>query len=227
MRLLFVSPTHSDVAPAVVMGQRLAIMHAMTHGGVTWVGDVSLDDVKLTTIDTARNRVVERALAVQPGDPGEAEGIFWCDSDILLPVDAITQLVRSERAFVTGMYYQRYPPYFPVVGRYDGSGHGVNWFVEWLPDCVAPADLCGFGCVLTSLALLRTMQAPYFHFGGMSEDFMFCRQAMDRGVQLFVHTGVQCGHVGPRQVVTVEDFQAAWAAQGPSGHARIPDGSAA
>jgi hypothetical protein len=46
---------------------------------------------------------------------------------------------------------------------------------------VAPVDGCGFGCVLTSLALVRALPAPWFAFEHFSEDFDFCLKAKAAG----------------------------------------------
>jgi hypothetical protein len=217
--MLFACPTHKAIEPAVVIGQRCAIGHAAKHD-VEMVGDVSLDDVKQSTIDTARNRVVARALNT------DADGIFWCDSDIILPVDTISRMAAEHKDFITGIYYQRYHPHFPVVGSYDPTFKGVNWYVTWPENVIAPADLCGFGCVWTSLTMLRAMEAPYFAFQDMSEDFTFCRQAKLKGFQLYVDTGIQCDHIGQPKVVTADDFKAAWATLN-IGKAAVSDGSAA
>jgi len=218
-KVLFACPSYGPIDPAVVVGHRCVVAHAAKHG-VDWVGDISLDGVKISTIDSARNRIVERALKT------DADAIFWCDSDIVLPVDTVSRMAAEDKDFITGLYFQRYPPHFPVVGKYDADFHGVNWFVSWPEQTLAPADLCGFGCVWTSLAMLRQMESPYFAFAEMSEDFTFCQQAMRKGFQLYVDTGIECEHIGRPKAVTKEDFRAAWATL-QTGKASMSDGSAA
>lgn len=206
MKLLFASPSDgSPLAEAVVIGQRLAIMHAQKYAGVEWVGDCSPTGVRQTTIDTVRNRIVKEALQSQ------ADAIFWCDSDIVLPPHAITALVSAKHDFVCGIYHQRGAPYYPVVARYDDTAGGqMKWFVSWPENVVAPIDACGFGVVLTSIAMLKQMAAPWFEFTHFSEDFSFCRKATAAGIQLYVHTACLCGHMGPRQVIDVETFRTTW-----------------
>jgi hypothetical protein len=207
VNLIFACPSYGPLEPDVVIGQRLAIMHAAKHGGVTWVGDCSPNDVKLSTIDAARNRIVTEALQ------SDAHAIFWCDSDVVLPPHAITALVGATHEFVTGIYHQRAAPFYPVIARFDPdpAPHGqMRWIVGWPENVVAPIDGCGFGVALTGLALLRRMTAPWFAFTHFSEDFTFCQRAAAAGGQLYVHTGVLCGHIGPRATITVETFRAAW-----------------
>lgn len=208
MKLIFASPSHGLIHPKVSIGQRLAMVHAVQRAGVQWMGDVSLHDVKQSTIDTARNRMVERVLET------DADAIMWCDSDIVLPQDAISKLVIEEKDFITGIYCQRFSPYYPVVTHYDPDGcqgkGNMNWFVEFPDDVCAPAGGCGFGCVLTSTKMLRAMPRPWFSFGDFSEDFTFCRAAAMAGFQLYVQTGVHCGHIGEPEEVTLNLFRETW-----------------
>ena len=199
MKLLFASPTYGPVDPQAVRTQRTAIMHAAQHGGVEWVGDASPDRLGF---HAARNQVVEAALRT------DADGVFWCDSDIVLPSEAITYLAREQKDFITGMYCQRYAPHWPLVAHYMTESDTFSWYTEWPENVVAPVDACGFGCVLTSTAMLRALTPPWFHYEKFSEDFDFCRKATAAGFQLFVHTGVQCGHLGNASPVTASEFQA-------------------
>jgi hypothetical protein len=201
VKLLFACPSYGPLDPIAVRSQRAAIMHAAVHGGVTWVGDLSPDRVKF---DASRNTVVAGVLA----QAGEADAVFWCDSDVVLPVDAISRLVLEEKDFITGIYFQRYPPHFPLIAHFDEASHSFNWFVEWPENVVAPIDGCGFGCVLTSTALLRALEPPWFAFEKYSEDFDFCLKAARAGFHLHAHTGVLCGHLADPKPVTAADFTA-------------------
>lgn len=209
MKLVFASPSYGAIEPVVVIGQRLAIMHAYKHAGVEWVGDCSPNDVKLSTVDQARNRIAKEA--VEYG----ADAVFWCDSDIVLPQSAITELAMPGKDFITGIYCMRRPPYYPVVTRHDPDvpgfpDGGMNWLISWPPNSLMAIDACGFGCVLTSTKMLEAMGSPQFAFTSFSEDFAFCRKAAKAGFQLYVNTAVLCQHVGDRELVSVDTFKNAW-----------------
>lgn len=203
MKLLLAVPTYGPVEPEASRYLRVAMMHATNHGGVTWVGDVSPNKVKW---DAARNAAVRLALESQAAT--EADGILWVDSDVVLPQEAITRLVLERKDFITGIYAQREPPHFPLVANFDAAKGTFSWFIEFPPNVVAPIDGCGFGCVLTSMRLLRALEAPWFAFAKYSEDFDFCLRAGKAGFQLFVHTGVLCGHLRDPIAATFEDFKA-------------------
>lgn len=204
MKLVFASPTYGPVDPQAVRSQRSAIMHA-AQNGVEWLGDASPDRVGW---EGARTAVVDSVLR----DAESAEAIFWCDSDVILPPHAITSLVQAGTAFITGLYFQRKPPYTPQIYLFDerGGADGRGSFrglIQWPEHVVAPVDGCGFGCVLTTTAMLQAIPAPRFAWGRFGEDFDFCLKARQAGFQLFVHTGVVCGHLADPVPVTVDDFR--------------------
>lgn len=206
MKLFFACPTYGPLAPSVVQMQRHAMMFASRYAGVEWIGDASPDDSKRSTIDCARNGIVQSCLMAEE----QGDAIFWCDADIELQPDSIAKLVREQKEFITGIYHQRYAPHFPVVGSWDDDGKGVNWFIEFPENVVAPADMCGFGCVLTSIAMLKAIEQPHFAFTTLSEDFSFCRKAKEAGFQLFAHTGVLPYHVGFPRRIGPDDFKREW-----------------
>jgi hypothetical protein len=198
VRLIFASPTYGPVEPAARNSQFAAIMRAAGNG-VTWVGNACPDKMKF---DVARNTIASEAMGA-----GDVDGIFWCDSDIILPTDAV-RLAAHGKDFVTGFYYQKAPPFWPLVGNQIAKGSGFSWLVEWPENALIPADGCGFGCVYTSIAMLRKMDYPLFEYTDtISEDLYFCVKAKKLGYQLWADTAVQCGHLPQPEQITREHFQ--------------------
>lgn len=205
MRLVFASPTYGPVDPQAVVSQRNAIMHAAANG-VTWLGDASPDRMGFTA---ARNSVASSVVALVEADLPDA--VFWCDSDVILPAHAITSLVAARKDFITGIYFQRKPPYLPLIYEFDPKGGTdkkgtFRQLVEWPPDTVAPIDGCGFGCVLTSVRVLKAIDPPWFEWQKFGEDFTFCLNAKEAGFLLYVHTGVLCGHLADPVAVTIDTY---------------------
>lgn len=201
MKLLFAKPTYGPPAdPNFDKSHRAAIMHAANHG-VTWVGDVSPDRMGWAA---ARNAVVEQA--VELGD--EVDGVFWVDSDIQIPTYTITRLVEHELDFVSGLYFQRGAPHWPVFGVLNAA-QSFEFAKNFPEDVVAPCDGVGFGCVFTSSKMLRKVaELPESRvagpFGGdfgqrtYGEDFTFCLRALKVGFRPHVDTGILCEHhIGP------------------------------
>jgi hypothetical protein len=213
MKLIFACPTYATLEPAAVISQRNAIMHAAAHAGVTWIGDASPNR---HAFDTARNMVAAAACET------EADAVFWCDSDVVLPSHAVSALVIAGHDFISGLYFQRLPPHRALIAHFDPHGQRFHWYDEWPKDVVVPIDGCGFGCVLTSVRMLRTIReqtdaaalatgtvaAPWFAYKTFSEDFAFCRKAAEAGFQLHVDTGVVCGHLADPVPIGESQFRA-------------------
>lgn len=202
MKLVLAVPTYGPTEPEAARHLRVAIMHA-ANNGVEWAGDASPNRMKF---DASRNASVATTLASADADVRGAEAILWVDSDVVLPHDAITRLVHERKDFITGIYVQREAPHFPLIANYDRARDTFHWIQRWPENVVAPIEGCGFGCVLTSTKMLRAMKAPWFTFEKFSEDFDFCLRAAKAGFQLFVHTGVLCGHLRDPQPATIADF---------------------
>lgn len=198
MKLIFGCPTYGPTEPEANISVRIAIMHAAGHGH-EWLGDASPNRQGW---EAARNNIVQ---SVVNSDYPDDAAIFWCDSDVVLPNDAITRLADHGKDFVCGIYFQRRAPHFPLVATFDGSG--FNWIMKWPENVIAPIDGCGFGCVLTSLGMLRKMEAPWFKFAQFSEDFDFCMKAQKSGYQLYMDTGVLCTHLQDPKGAGFEEFK--------------------
>ena len=200
MKLIFASPTYGPTEPEANIAVRIAIMSAARHGN-EWLGDASPNRQGW---EAARNNVVQSMINDEADYPDDA-AIFWCDSDVVLPQDAIARLADHGRDFVCGIYFQRRAPHFPLVATFNGTG--FNWIMKWPESVIAPIDGCGFGCVLTSLGMLRRMEAPWFKFTQFSEDFDFCRKAQAAGYQLYMDTGVLCKHLADPEGKGFEEFK--------------------
>lgn len=207
MKLILAVPTYAifDSKPGRYL--RSAIMHASRHGHC-WLGDASPDKEPFAS---ARNHVVKDILEAQDADPEfyKDSAIMWVDSDIILPVDGITTLASRAEAhnfdFITGIYFQGGVDHWPLICHFNGKS--FQWIVKFEPNTLVPIDGCGFGCVLTSLKLLRDLKHPCFEYKEFSEDFHFCLEAKKAGYQLWCDTSVLCGHSKEPQVITIEDFR--------------------
>lgn len=206
VKLCLASPSYGPTDPYASKCIRVAVMHA-ARNGVVWCADVSPDRMGWAA---ARNAAVEAALTT------DADGIMWIDSDTVPPVDAITRLVGYGLDFVSGVYFQRRPPYNPVVARYDTATNKFNWLVKWPEGVLFKTDGVGFGCCFTSMDLIRRMKAElpevakdgWFQYNEFSEDFTFCQFASRVGSPPHVDTALFCTHLGDPEEITVDTFRA-------------------
>jgi hypothetical protein len=200
MKLILASPTYGPVDPDALRYQRAAIMHA-SRNGCEWLGDASPDRQPYAA---ARNNVVQSIIH----DEGFSDDtkIVWLDSDIVLPVDAITSLAAAGKDIVTGIYFQRHFPHWPLIANYNAEKNSFNWIVKWPPNSIFPIDGCGFGIILTSIDVFRKMDPPWFEFKKFSEDFDFCLKAKAKGFQVFADSSVLCGHLQDPEPATIETY---------------------
>jgi len=157
-------------------------------------------------IASARNKVVETALQVAEED--EIDGVFWVDNDIMIPPETIHRLAGYSMDFVSGLYFQRSAPYWPLFAHLN-KRMAFEWPAIYPENVLAPCDGIGFGCVYTSINLLRMVSAlPECKedgpFGGdfgkrtYGEDFTFCLRAKSVGIRPYVDTAIKCEHhIGP------------------------------
>lgn len=152
--------------------------------------------------DMARNTACMRALEAG------ATHLFFLDSDVIPPKDAVYRLLAHNAPIVSGMYCRRSPPHgVPVMIR-NGA-----WVTEFPQGATIEVDLVGAGCLLIRRDVLENMPpqrqgAHWFDWrvnmqnllppgDCLSEDFTFClhaRRAM--GLKILVDTSIVCKHIG-------------------------------
>ena len=165
--------------------------------------DTSFTVVKNTLVNVARNVIATNA--VKAG----FDRIMWFDSDMKFAPDTLMRLsadMDQGLDMVSGLYFTRKPPVKPVV--YDElswmqTENGVDVrasnyyeYPEGLVECAG----VGFGCVLTSVDLIRRVGdrfgLPFSPLHGLGEDLSFCWRVIQIGAKMHIDTRVKCGHIG-------------------------------
>jgi hypothetical protein len=158
--------------------------------------------------DHARNVACMRA--IESG----ADWLFFLDSDVIAPDDAIHKLMAHNRPVVSGMYCRRSEPIGVPVAIKNGT-----WLNNFRLGDTVEVDLVGAGCLLIHRELLQKIP-PQRHgkhwfdwrvdlkgVPGMgegdclSEDFTFCSWCRKHGVPILLDTSIVCKHVGYSEAV--------------------------
>lgn len=158
--------------------------------------------------DMARNSACNHCLS------GPYEWLFFLDSDVIPPNDAVYRLMRHRLPIVSGIYCRRSPPAgVPVMIR------GGQWVTEYPPNSIIDVDVVGAGCLLIHRSVLENLPPAdekrgkrwfdwrvdmrgigvYPEAECMSEDFVFCLHARKHGYKINVDTSIMCRHVGLAQ----------------------------
>lgn len=153
---------------------------------------------------SARNDLAKRS--IEAG----AEWIFWMDSDMTAPADALVRLLSHNVDIVGAMYNKRLPPYTTVggfVGQPDYAKRGLQ-----------EASHLGFGLILTRASVFHKIANPWFEhrtgvpelvkpdnpFGEEGEDVGFCRKAQAAGLKVWCDLDLTfdpaMGHIGSHTV---------------------------
>ena len=152
----------------------------------------------------ARNALVDLAMV------NDCEYLFMLDDDMIVPPDLFARLVAHNKDVVGALYYQRGGAYHPVLMRQHGKKDdliGVE-FVQPFDTMIRepglyPIDIIGGGCMLIKTDVFRKLLPPYFWVDGIvGTDVYLCHNLRKAGVEIFVDTSIELGHVGEESIVT-------------------------
>lgn len=174
--------------------------------------------VQVTTnpLGRARCHIVEAALE------GHATHIFFVDSDMILPPDALPKLLARDVPVVTGLYYGRVAPHWPVVSK--EFSQPLRPFVDY-GSGLSKVWGGGLGCALIKARVFTDMAVHYgnkdwFDFGGNDgEDVWFHQRCAALDIPCFLDADVKCGHV-TNTMITEGDFKRRTATLEPDAAAR-------
>lgn len=135
--------------------------------------------------------------------------VMWLDSDITFPRNIITKLQSYEMDMVTGLYVKRHDPVEPVLyaeleePECDEMGKPIGHikpYTNYPKNSFFPVKGCGFGCVLTSVKLLKKVWdkfGPAFNpYPWAGEDISFCYRVNQLNHVIYCDSSISCGHIG-------------------------------
>jgi hypothetical protein len=116
---------------------------------------------KLPAVDVARDS--SALLAVERG----YEWLFFLDSDVMLPPDAIEKLLNANLPIVNGMYVSKKKPgegflWDLWIRVRDAVGEkGLTQVISWGNERYVRADVVGAGCMLVHRSVFEKIQEKY------------------------------------------------------------------
>lgn len=152
------------------------------------------------------------------------DAVLWLDSDMIMPQDTLIRLSQHlQRGYdmVSGLYVKRTFPPTPVIYDYiappqdDGTGtvaKKIHDYLDYRKNATFPIAGCGFGCVMTSVPLLKRMWdtygPPFAPFAWAGEDISFCYRVNLSGKEspILCDSSVACSHIGS-MLYTQEMYQ--------------------
>lgn len=148
-----------------------------------------------TNIVSARNKIVEQAIKQ------ECDWIFWIDDDMVIrpDVNLIEKLMAHNVDIVAPLFFSRCAPYIPMLfqRKLFGTKYAVYDNIMDYPKGLVKVHGIGFGCVLTKVEIFKKLTPPYFWANEtFGEDLFFCENCCNNGVDIYVDTTIDVGHIG-------------------------------
>lgn len=175
--------------------------------------DVAFEFVRGYDCATARNRIAQISL-----DRG-ADYVLMVDNDVVLPRDALVNLLDDRRDVCLGFYAHRGPDniyrgktcvcrLLSADGvRYKNFPLESEYTAQEMADMRAKGEYKvrihggGMGCALIKTDVFNRTKYPWYDWanykdGGMlSEDLYFCENCRKNSIQIYTDTRVNCGHM--------------------------------
>ena len=154
-------------------------------------------------IHRARNTVAEYFLKHEE----KPDYLLFVDDDMVFQGDALEKLLSNGKDIVTGNAFTRKFPVRPVVGHFDPVRLGrINTLVEYKKDELQQVESCGMAFTLISRKAMEQVTAVnkhpfnFIYFpetdGELPEDSAFCWWAKQAGIDVWLDSRVQIGHIG-------------------------------
>jgi len=177
----------------------LDVLHRITHQQ-DLPDDVEVDwcFTKGHDIGIERNELVRKSLEMG------ADKIWFVDSDVQVPMDALSNLLNPEADVVMGFVPLRNTKTHSSNVYRPGSSFSKDGRIKYPELSSEPERVVvkggGFACVLLSASVFSKLEKPWFvYYESQSgirrgEDLGFCYKLEAMGIRVFADTRVRCGH---------------------------------
>ena len=206
MKILIAVPTFENIYPDTFK----AIYDLDTSGN-----DVSFEFVRGYDCATARNRIADRAMKT------ESDYVLMVDNDVVLPHDALINLLDDPKLVTLG-YYAHRDSYNIYRGKTCicklNNEKGTPYFNYPLESEYTAEELKalresgqykvvihggGMGCAFIRTDVFVRTPYPWYdwvnyadsHRGMLSEDLFFCERCKKAAIPIYTDTRVGCGHM--------------------------------
>lgn len=145
----------------------------------------------------ARNNLVKQAI------DGGFDKLFMIDSDMIVPQDAIINLLDPDVPIVTGCARYKNDSMRSPLFRYTTDRQGdASWLWNEIPRGRFEIKSGGVACAMIDVELLKRMHRPWFVWTErgngtyVGEDIGFYEELQRIGIKPQADGRVRCGHIG-------------------------------
>lgn len=140
-----------------------------------------------------------RSDAIQQAKEFNAKALLFIDSDMEFEENSWRRLNQVKADIACGLFYNRTAPSYPTItNRGPKAENGKDTLVPITPDGkVQDIEACGMAFTLIRKPVIQATRYPAFqHLGWISEDFLFCLWAKEKGFTVKCDTGLPISHRG-------------------------------
>ena len=156
-------------------------------------------------LDAARNHCVKKFLET------DADFLWFIDSDIVPPLDALHNLAQTNKDATGAVCFSmkvENGDYFPIpiTLRYNQDKQYVVYYGQGIEEI----DATGSACLMFKRKVFETIEKPYeflYYPDGTLKlecDFYLCQKIQKAGFKLFIDFGILCDH---QKKVSIKDIQ--------------------
>ena len=204
MKIFIAVPTYETIYPDTFKS-----IYELDSGG----HELVFDFVRGYDVATARNNIVFKLQQLN------ADYVLMIDNDMVIPKDALINLLEDEMDVCLGYYPHRgnaniYDGDVATYRIYDSKGEA---YFDYTSDARYTAEQmkslrelgkhkiqihgAGMGCALIKADVFDRLKYPWFKWvlynnkGSLSEDLYFCEQCRLNRIPIYTDTRVGCGHI--------------------------------
>lgn len=145
----------------------------------------------------SRNNGIRKSLM----SDSKPDYLFFLDGDNMPKPNTIMQLMHAGKDIISALYFERKPPFYPVIRMLDKNGMFYT-LTEIEPNTVMRVDAAGAGCLLVKRKVFEKIPEPWFRVEEdekgrlLGEDVYFFMKARKYGFKAYVDTSCICPHWG-------------------------------
>lgn len=214
-RVAWACPNYGPIFSQVYASHLSVMAYTARYLEVERLGDVPLiGATDRMYLHSAANECVRQSLA----EPYITH-VFWTESDMILPKDAIVRLLALDKDIAAGVYFLRGGTGQPCLYKKTPLEVKENPYLHTpitIYDERGPfkVDCPGMGCVLIKTDVFRRIEEPWFDLkandygkkNGYGQDLYFYTKVRWAGIEVWVDPGVVCDQIDTH-VVGYADYR--------------------
>ena len=202
MKILIAIPAYSGLYPATIESLCALISYSHAH-----IKNLELE-VKITY---RRWLPFAHLQLVQAAKRGKFDYILFFEEDVVAPADGLERLLTDNEDIVSGLLFQREPPYLPLAFRIDPISSQPQPVLPIPDNRIIDVDVTGLFFTLIRMSVFESLPAqPFFCTALGADDNGFYANCRCAGFAVYVDTGLKLRHISENYNEVGAEESKAW-----------------